>query len=130
MILDGDLRELVGGKLSIGDPLFELARYDRMSIVLKIPEHLVLSARECVSAIFAASARPETSYPLDGLRIAPASTVLDEKNVFLGESLTTATLEGLAPGMEGVARLDAGFRPAWWVLSHRLIDWLRLNFWV
>jgi hypothetical protein len=56
--------------------------------------------------------------------------VIGEANVFLGEAVVMASLEGIAPGMEGVAHLRAGARPVWWVLTHRLTDWARLNFWL
>ena len=114
----------------MGEPLFELARYDRAVVVLKVPEKLVLAAIACEGAEFAPSAAPDRSFELQQLRIAPASTVIDEANVFLGEAVVMTSLEGIAPGMEGVAHLRAGDRPVWWVLTHRLTDWARLNFWL
>ena len=36
----------------------------------------------------------------------------------------------LLPGMEGVVYMDLGERNAWWVLTHRITDWLRLRFWI
>lgn len=130
LILEGDLRELLGGRLKTGDRLFELARYDRASVMLQIPERLVLSAHECKIAHFAPAARPNMSYPLEELRIAPASTVIDGSNVFLGEALVQIPLDELPPGMEGTAHVNAGSHSAWWVLTHRVTDWLRLNFWL
>ena len=54
----------------------------------------------------------------------------EERNVFLGEATVPIDLAQLPPGMEGTARIDAGARSSFWVLSHRLTDWLRLNFWL
>lgn len=130
LILEGDLREMLGGRLKMGDRLFELARYDEASIELQVPERLVLSAYRCETAAFAPTADPGTVYMLDGLRIAPASTVIDGNNVFLGEGTLQVNLEEMPPGMEGTAHLDAGPQSAWWVLTHRVTDWLRLNFWL
>lgn len=130
LILDGDLRERLGSRLELGVQLFELARYDRASIELRIPERLVLAASDCVGARFAPASEPERSHPLGNLRIAPASTVLDGHNVFLGEAEVVIDLGRMPPGMEGTALIDAGPRSAWWVLTHRLTDWLYLNFWL
>ncbi len=130
LILDGDLREELGSRLELGVPLFELARYDRASIELRIPEHLVLAARDCLQADFATTARPDQPHPLRALSIAPSSTIVDERNVFLGEADVDIDLALLPPGMEGTARIDGGPRSAWWVLSHRVTDWLHLNFWL
>ena len=99
-------------------------------MVLKVPEKLVLAASACERAEFAPTAAPGRKFELQHLRIAPASTVVDEVNVFLGEAVVLTSLEGIAPGMEGVAHLRAGDRPVWWVLTHRLTDWARLNFWL
>jgi len=130
LILDGDLRERLGSRLELGVPLFELARYDRASIELRIPERMVLAANECISAEFAPAAEPDRGYVLDNLSIAPSSTIVDEQNVFLGEADVEIDLGLLPPGMEGTARVDAGARTAWWVLTHRITDWLHLNFWL
>ncbi|MCK5942520.1 MAG: biotin/lipoyl-binding protein, partial [Planctomycetes bacterium] len=130
LILEGDLRERLGSRLDLGVPLFELARYDRASIELRIPERMVLAANECVSAEFAPAAEPDRGYLLENLTIAPSSTIVDEQNVFLGEADVEIDLGLLPPGMEGTARVDAGARSAWWVLTHRITDWLHLNFWL
>ena len=130
LILEGDLRERIGARLTMGDPLFELARYDRAVVVLKVPEKLVLAASACEGAEFASMAAPDRKFELQDLVIAPASTVIDESNVFLGEAIVLTSLEGISPGMEGVAHLRAGDRRVWWVLTHRLTDWARINFWL
>jgi multidrug efflux pump subunit AcrA (membrane-fusion protein) len=130
LILEGDLRERLGGRIELGTPMFVLARYDRAAVVLRIPEQLVLAAQEARGATFAPSANPDQTYDLAELLIAPASTVVEERNVFLGEATMTVDLGLLPPGMEGTAYVDAGPRSVFWVLTHKLTDWLRLNFWI
>ncbi|MFN9756678.1 MAG: efflux RND transporter periplasmic adaptor subunit [Planctomycetota bacterium] len=130
IVLDGDLRERLGSRLELGVPLFQIARDDSASIELRIPEQLVLATRGAVVAEFSPAAEPDRSYPLGSLRVAPASTVVDQRNVFLGEAEVGVDLALLPPGMEGAAHVDAGPRSAWWVLTHRLTDWLHLNFWL
>jgi len=130
LILDGDLRERLGGRVEMGVPMFELARYDRAAVVLRIPEKLVLAANDCREALFAPAAQPDTSYVLEALRIAPACSVIDGHNVFLGEAIVPIDLGQMPPGMEGTAHIDAGPRPAFWVLTHRVTDWLHMSFWL
>ncbi len=130
LILDGDLRERLGGRIEMGTPMFELARYDVASVVLRVPEKQVLAAASSVGATFAPAAQPERAMPLASLRIAPASTIVDAHNVFLGEATVAIDLDMLPPGMEGFVHIDAGPRSAFWVLTHRLTDWLYLNFWL
>lgn len=130
IILAGELRERLGSRIEVGMALFEVARNDSAEVMLRIPEALVLAAHECAVAEFAPASRPDYSYRLEGLRIAPASTVVDGRNVFLAEARVAFDIGSLPPGMEGAAYLDAGPRSVFWVLTHRFTDWLHLNFWL
>jgi len=130
LVLDGDLRERLGSRIEIGTTLFELASFEGACVELRIPERLVLDARDWLSAEFAPASRPDRTHRLAALRIAPSSRVVDQRNVFLGEAAVDLDLGMVPPGMEGVAHVDAGPRSVWWILSHRLTDWLHLNFWL
>jgi len=35
----------------------------------------------------------------------------------------------LRPGMEGVAKVEAGNRKLIWIATHKLMDWLKLTLW-
>jgi hypothetical protein len=35
----------------------------------------------------------------------------------------------LRPGLQGVAKIDAGQRSLLWLAGHRLSDWLQLQLW-
>jgi hypothetical protein len=35
----------------------------------------------------------------------------------------------LRPGLQGVAKIDAGSQTIAWVWTHRLTEWLRLSLW-
>ena len=98
--------------------------------VLRVPQSMILEAQNSVSVTFSPSARPGQSFELQDLRVAPATTVVDNKNVFLCEATTHASLDRLPPGMEGVARVSVGYKPVWWTLTHRILGWLKLNFWL
>ena len=110
--------------------MFELARYDGARVEMRVPEHLVIAARDSGEQTFVAAATPDVQYDLHAFRLAPASTVQDGTSVFIAEAELSSTIEGLPPGMEGFVVIDAGPRPAAWVLTHRVVDWLRLNFWL
>jgi len=130
IVLEGDLRERLGSKVNTGEPLFTLARRGRMSIVARIPEHLILDARKLEKASFAPTARPGARIPLAELRFSPASTIQHGMNVFLAEAEAPGDHRDLSPGMEGYAHIEVGPRRVWWVLLHRAINWFRLRFWV
>jgi multidrug efflux pump subunit AcrA (membrane-fusion protein) len=129
IVLAGDLRRKVGSKLSLGEPLFQIATDDFVVVELKIPEHQIADGRESLVAVFAPHARPYDRIPLRGLSVAPSSTVIDGKNVFLAES-KRIDRDQLSPGMEGVAYLEVGERSVWWIMTHRITDWMYLQFWM
>lgn len=130
VILAGELREKLGARLAMGEDMFELARYDGARVEMRIPENQILAARDAKSQTFIAAAAPDTEHPLEGFRLSPASSVQDGRNVFVAEAELAGTIEGLPPGIEGFVVLEVGPRRACWVLSHRVLDWLRLNFWL
>ncbi|MFK7742251.1 MAG: efflux RND transporter periplasmic adaptor subunit [Planctomycetota bacterium] len=130
VILAGELREQLGARLAMGDALFEVARFDGGRIEMRIPEQHVLDAQTSTAQSFRPHARPDVQHELSEFRLSPASSVKDGKNVFVAEALVDTTVAGMPPGMEGFAIIDVGRRSALWVLSHRLVDWLRLNFWL
>ena len=52
------------------------------------------------------------------------------RNLFRVEAPLTVKPDGrLRPGMEGVAKVDAGERGLLWIWTRRLIDWVRLLIW-
>jgi hypothetical protein len=129
LVIKGDMRRRVGSRLSLGEPLFEMASQEQLGVELHIPENRMSRDLDDVSAVFSPSVRPHEKVHLGPIFVFPVSEVLEGKNVFLAESRAIDAPADLLPGMEGVAHLDIGWRPAWWVLTHRITDWMRLNFW-
>ena len=50
-------------------------------------------------------------------------------NYFEVEASLDAPQPDLRPGLSGVAKIDAGYRPLAWLLFHRAATWLRLALW-
>ncbi len=128
IVLRGDLRARVGARVALGEPLFELAHAGQVRVELAVPEHRIWDGRETEAALFAPAARPSETIPLQRLAFRPAAVVQDGRNVFVAESRVFVAPDHLSPGMEGTAELDIGDRPLWWILTHRVTDWLRLQF--
>ncbi|MDO9218198.1 MAG: histidine kinase, partial [Lacisediminimonas sp.] len=64
-------------------------------------------------------------------RITPAASVKDGHNTFPVRAQSLSTHPAWwRPGMTGVAKIDVGYRPLAWVMTHRFIDYLRLTFWL
>jgi hypothetical protein len=63
------------------------------------------------------------------LRVGPVAVSADGRNFFEVEGALEARGGALRPGLRGVAKIDAGARPAGWIVTHRMTDWLRLALW-
>jgi hypothetical protein len=49
--------------------------------------------------------------------------------VFRVEAELVDEAPALRPGMEGIAKVTVGERRRWWIWTHALTDWLRLQLW-
>lgn len=130
VVVDGDLSRRVGAVLPQGEPLFRVAPLHALALEIEIPEH---DSEEVVAEMpgrFVAEARPEVPHEFRMTRVCPSSERRQDRNIFVGRSTLTTPVEWLRPGMEGVVRIDAGRRPVWWIVLHRALDALRVNFWL
>lgn len=132
LIIRGDLSRRIGEVVPQGEPLFEIAPLDEIGLELNMPEHAIAHIDEGLTGTFASEARPERAFNITVDRIAPASEIRDRANVFVAHADFDAAddVRWLRVGMEGVARIEAGDRPVWWVVGHRVIDQIRMRLWL
>ena len=62
-------------------------------------------------------------------KITPVTAAEDGRNFFRIEARLTESAPHLRPGMEGVAKIEAGQRSIVWIWMHPVVDWLRLAAW-
>lgn len=139
VVISGDLRKQIGGVMPRGTPLFEIAPLDTWTLELEVPEGVAaqLSAgfqdggeNQAFTGRFAASARPEATELFELTRVRPSAEVKDGRNIFIAEADITPDADWMRPGMEGVAKIQIGSRPVWWVALHGVIDHLRMKYWL
>ena len=130
IVIGQELADLRGRRVAEGEPLLTIAEAGSLSLELRVPESRVADLEPGVPVRFASHSRPETPGHTTLARIAPAAVQREGSPVFLGEATLPDDLDWLRPGMEGVASIDAGEKPNWWIATHRIIDTARLNFWI
>lgn len=130
IITNGDLRRSLGSVVAIGDPLFEIAPLHAMVLELRVPEADADDLALNLSGTFAARARPEQSRPFRITRIHPRTEIGAQGNMCIVEASANLADTWMRPGMEGAARVHVGRRRVWWIGLHRILDYLRLNFWL
>jgi hypothetical protein len=79
---------------------------------------------------FVCNARPELAHNCRVRLVHPAAQSEKGETTFVVEASAEERPDWMRVGMEGVARLDTGRRPIWWVYLHRIIDFVRLHVWV
>lgn len=130
VIVSGDPRNRIGYPLQAGYELFQIACTDRVRIIMSVPENSIVDARQASEAQLLLAARPDQTIDLLELRFPPAAVASPSGMVFEVDTELSVGDGSLLPGMEGVVYMDLGERNAWWVLTHRITDWLRLRFWI
>jgi multidrug resistance efflux pump len=130
MVVEGDLKELLGAPVKKGDVLFKVARIENMYAELKVDERDVHDVAPKGTGEIAFVGRPDLKFPISVERIDPVAVTEDSKNVYLVRALLPETAAlWWRPGMSGVAKIDVGKRNILWIFAHRTVDFLRIFFW-
>lgn len=129
VIIKGDWSRSEGVPVSRGDLLFEVAPLQQYRAALRVSDREIaaLSARQTGELILNAMPRR----PL-GLAVSDIATLAAEdlgEPGFRVEAELATQDPALRPGMQGIAKVDAGERPRWWIWTHAATDWLRLRLW-
>jgi multidrug resistance efflux pump len=130
LIVSGDIKNLVGDVLPLGKPLLEFAPHESWGVELRVDgrDGTLVHAGQCGQFVTVASPDQPVSCTVD--RVEPAAQVVEGKHVFLARAQLRGNATWNLAGMDGVANLDVGPRRVWWVALHRVVDFLRLHFWI
>ncbi len=129
VVLRGDLDRALGSPVERGEVLFEIAPLDGYRTIVEVDGRDIADAEVGQTGRLALSALPGRRLPLVIERITPVSTTRDGRSYFRVEAALEAAGEDLRPGMEGIAKIDAGRRRLLWIWTHETLDWLRLATW-
>ena len=130
LIIRGDLRHQIGQTIPQGTMLLEVAPADGMKIQLEIPESKASLIKVGHEGYFAAETHPADNYKFKITKITPSARVMDGKNVIVAEAEVEGDSKWMRSGMRGYASVRTGWQPVWWIFGHKIIDSLRLGFWL
>ena len=106
-----------------------LAPNDSFRLILEVDEADIAAIRPRAGRRAGSAAEPGRALAFRTRRIVPVAATADGRNDFEVEAALEDTLPQLRPGLSGVAKVQAGWRPLGWLLGHRAFDWLRLAWW-
>lgn len=130
VVVEGDLKEMLGAPVRKGDVLFRVADISDMYVELDLPERDIHEVSIDNTGEIAFVSRPEDTYEIQIIEVDPAAVTKQEGNVFvLKGELTGEPQSWWRPGMSGVAKVNVGDRNIMWILTHRTVDFFRLLLW-
>ena len=131
VVIDGDRQELLGSSVSQGDVLYRVARLDDLYLDITVSQHNIHYIEEGERGEFTFASRPDVRVPFTVRRIVPVATVEDTTGPAfrVKADIEQPPVLWWRPGMEGIAKVDQGDRNVFWLISHRLMDRIRLWLW-
>jgi biotin carboxyl carrier protein len=129
VIVEGDLSQSLGAPVERGSVLFEIAQMDDYRVVIEVDEHDIGAIQGGQSGNLWLSALPAQPLAFAVERIMPVAAAADGRNYFRVEARLEQSGTRVLPGMQGIAKIQAGQRSRLWVLTHALQDRLLIAWW-
>lgn len=132
IVVAGDLTQRLGAPLQTGEVLFEIAPLDSFRVDIYVDERDLPHVTDDATGRLALAGQPTDGLPFAITRITPVSEAREGVNTFRTEArldVAPNALTELRPGMQGVAKIDAGEALVVWTWTRRLRDWLRKTAW-
>jgi multidrug efflux pump subunit AcrA (membrane-fusion protein) len=129
IIVSGDLSQMLGSPIEKGKVLFEIAPLNAYRLTVHVDERDVRYVSADQRGIVALAGMPGDSLPFVLSKITPVTVAEEGRNSFRIEARLVELGPHLRPGMEGVAKIEAGRRSLLWIWTRSLVDSIRLAAW-
>ncbi len=129
LIVEGDLSQRLGGLVQKGEVLMQLTPLNAYRVEIQVDEAQIDHVRKGQRGELLLRSLPDKAVAFTIKRITPVSETADGINYFKVEAQLIEIPASLRPGMEGIAKINAGQRSLFFVLTRSLTQWLRLTFW-
>jgi multidrug resistance efflux pump len=118
---------LVGARLPLGKPLYEIAPAGAIRLELDVPDNRIAYVREGMELTLSLDSFPGRTWTARVVKIHPQSEAREGDNFFVVEAIPTAAAPEWKPGMRGRSNVRGDPRAAGWVLFHpvwEFFEWL------
>lgn len=129
LVISGDWRRSLGVPVSRGELLFQLAPLDEYRVAMQVSDRDIAGFASGLSGELTLTALPREVIRFEVMDISSLAPEEAAEPSFRVEARLPDALPELRPGMQGVAKVSIGPRPRWWIWTHALTDWLRLQAW-
>jgi multidrug efflux pump subunit AcrA (membrane-fusion protein) len=129
LVVSGDFSQKLGSPVSKGETLFEIAPLDSYRLVVQVDESDVRHVSVGQQGHVALAGSPGSPLPIEVSKIMPVAVADNGQNALQVEARLMEATPGLQPGMEGIAKIDAGERSLLWIWTHGVVEAARLAAW-
>jgi len=129
LVIAGDLSQLLGAPVKQGDDLFQVASGQDLRLDLRIGEYDIGLVAPGNTGRLALSGISGGDIAVEVTRIAELATAGEGETVFRAEARLVDPPPGLRPGLEGVAKVNAGRAPLFHALFRPVTERLRIILW-
>jgi multidrug efflux pump subunit AcrA (membrane-fusion protein) len=129
IVISGDLHQALGSAVRRGQTLFEVAPLNAYRVILEVDESDITAIKADQIGSLALTSMPGEVFPLTVTQVTPVAVAREGRSFFRVEALLGRSSERLRPGMDGVAKIEAGRARLIWIWTHKFVDWLRLTLW-
>jgi multidrug efflux pump subunit AcrA (membrane-fusion protein) len=129
LVISGDLTQELGRSVRMGEQLMEVAPLGTLILEVEVEQGDISYVAANREGRFTTKADPDAAVRFTISKVRPVPETRDGRNVYVAEAIIANKDGSLRPGMEGAAKVNAGRRNAVWVISRKLVDWVRLHIW-
>jgi biotin carboxyl carrier protein len=129
IVVSGDLTQMLGSPVEKGKVLFEVAPLDAYRVAVQVDDRDIGYVRIGQTGTLVLTGMPARPLPLTVAKTMPVAVSEEGRNYFRVEASLGSGEVPLRPGMEGVAKIEAGQRPLIWVWTHSVVEWAQLTAW-
>lgn len=131
IVVEGDLKSRLGSPVRQGDVLMKIASLYDLSFEILIDEKDIYDFNLDSEVRLKFVGKPDFEFSAKVIKIIPKAVSVGGKNVFKVEAkISDVPEKWWRPGMSGVAKIEAGRRSLWWVITHDAVNYLKINFWL
>lgn len=130
-IVGGERQELMGAPVRKGQIIFRIARIEGLYLLLQVSQDDIDFVKIGSSGEFALVSQPEVKYSFTVEQIIPVAKIQGAKGAHfeVKARFDQEPQSWWRPGMTGSAKVHVGEAPAFWVLSHKALNRLRMFLW-
>ncbi len=131
VVVEGDLQSKIGAPVRQGDVFMKVASLEDLMVEINIDEKHIYDFQSDAAVEIRFVGNPDAPFSARLNQLIPQAHVSNMANVFSVRAEIISPAEAWwRPGMSGIAKIEAGKRSAWWLLTHDLFDYLKLTFWL